>query len=219
MSTQEKSQAEAPHDRDLAVITIDAVEFKVRHGAHSVPSLKELARLPADAPLAEVIDRRPRLLPPEGVVDVKGGEVFISPAEVTIDGRRHHVHRGPISVAELKEIGEISAERKIALVIDGEKKILPDDGSFEIRGGEVFVGVGDVTIIVNARPKKWGEKLISFEQLVHLAFPEVPPNPNRVYTVTYKKGPHENPEGSMVAGQHVHVKSGMVFNVTATDKS
>ncbi len=72
------------------------------------------------------------------------------------------------------------------------------------------------TIIVNGRPKKWTEDDISFEQLVKLAFPDAQPNPNTAYTVTYKKG---GDQGSLVAGGSVSVKPGMIFNVTATDKS
>jgi hypothetical protein len=72
------------------------------------------------------------------------------------------------------------------------------------------------TITVNGRPKKWDGPTISFEQLVQLAFPDAPPDPNRIYTVTFKRG-HE--QGSLVAGETVSVKGGMIFNVTATVKS
>lgn len=73
------------------------------------------------------------------------------------------------------------------------------------------------TIIVNGRPKKWFEPTISFEQVSELAFPNLPPNPNRLFTVTYK---HGKEEGSLVAGSPpVHIKPGMIFNVTQTDKS
>ena len=71
-------------------------------------------------------------------------------------------------------------------------------------------------IIVNGRPRKWDETTISYEQVVELAFPSQPPDPNRIYTVTYKKG---NEQGTLVAGQSVTVRPGMIFNVTATDKS
>lgn len=76
-----------------------------------------------------------------------------------------------------------------------------------------------VQLIVNGRPKPWTEKTITFEQVVVLAFGTYDPNPNKVYTVTYDKGPRENPEGSMVKGSKVYVKDKMIFNVTATDKS
>lgn len=71
-------------------------------------------------------------------------------------------------------------------------------------------------IVVNGRPKKWAGETITFEQVVNLAFPDAPPNPNTVYTVTYKKG---GDQGSLVAGGSIAVKPGTIFNVTATDKS
>lgn len=76
-----------------------------------------------------------------------------------------------------------------------------------------------VTIIVNARPKEFIGKEISFEQVVQLAFENPPFGENTVFTVTYKRGEGNKPEGSLVAGQSVRVKEGMIFNVTPTDKS
>ena len=75
------------------------------------------------------------------------------------------------------------------------------------------------TIIVNAREKTFTGREISFNQVVELAFGSVSPNPNVVYTVTYKRGEGNKPEGSMEKGDTVKVKDGMIFNVTQTDKS
>lgn len=77
----------------------------------------------------------------------------------------------------------------------------------------------DYIIIVNGREKEWSEKLISFEEVVILAFGNYSDNPNTCYTVTYSRGAGSKPEGSMVKGQEVKVKSKMIFNVSATDKS
>ena len=73
-------------------------------------------------------------------------------------------------------------------------------------------------IKVNARPKSWTEDMISYSQVVDLAFPP-PHGPNQIFTVQYNHGPKENQQGTLVEGQSVHVKSGMVFDVTRTDKS
>lgn len=73
-------------------------------------------------------------------------------------------------------------------------------------------------IIVNTREKTWTEKKISYEQVVELAFGSYSEDENIVYTVTYKKG-EEKHEGSLVSGQSVPVKGGMIFNVTKTNKS
>jgi hypothetical protein len=76
------------------------------------------------------------------------------------------------------------------------------------------------TIIVNARPKVVGGHEISFEQLLNLAFDNNPqPGPNIFFTVTYSRGEGNKPEGTLVEGQTVKLKEGMVFNVTRTDKS
>jgi len=75
----------------------------------------------------------------------------------------------------------------------------------------------EVTIIVNGREKLWSEKKISYIQVVELAFSPV--DPNATYTVTYKKGVEPKHEGSLVKGESVPIKSGMIFNVTATNKS
>lgn len=76
-----------------------------------------------------------------------------------------------------------------------------------------------ITIIVNGRPKPVTQKELSFEEIVQLAFPGSVPNDTTVYTITYKRGHGHKPEGTLVAGEVVKVKEGMIFNVTATDKS
>lgn len=78
---------------------------------------------------------------------------------------------------------------------------------------------GTIEIIVNGRPKEWSKKLISFEEVVVLAFGSYDNNSAVCYTVTYSRGHHSKTEGSMVKGQEVKVKRKMIFNVTATSKS
>lgn len=77
----------------------------------------------------------------------------------------------------------------------------------------------DYAIIVNGRQKVVTAKELSFAQVVVLAFDTPPTGQNIVFTVTYRKGEGNKPEGTMVEGDVVKVKDGMVFNVTATDKS
>lgn len=104
-------------------------------------------------------------------------------------------------------------------------------------GGDHVVGDGDfadltapgveryvikpilVRIIVNARPREVHKRLLSYWDVVKLAFPDAVQQPNTVYSITYARGPHQNPEGSMVDKQQVWVKDGMTFYVTVTDKS
>ena len=75
------------------------------------------------------------------------------------------------------------------------------------------------TIIVNGRQKVVTKKELTFAEIIALAFDPIPTGPNIVFTVTYRRGEGNKPEGSLTEGEAVKVKEGMIFNVTATDKS
>jgi hypothetical protein len=79
--------------------------------------------------------------------------------------------------------------------------------------------IHETTIIVNGREKVVASKELTFDQVVALAYDNPPSGPNWVFTVTYRRGHGQKPEGSLVEGGTVKVKEGMIFNVTATDKS
>lgn len=75
------------------------------------------------------------------------------------------------------------------------------------------------TIVVNGRRKTVTAKRLTFEEIVALAYDDPPTGPNVVITVTYRRGDRQRPEGTLVPGESVRVRDGMIFNVTATDKS
>jgi hypothetical protein len=75
-----------------------------------------------------------------------------------------------------------------------------------------------VEIIVNTRPKSVDRGVITFEQVVALAFDPVPSGPNIEITVTYYRA-QGGKSGDLLPGKHVAVHEGMVFDVTATDLS
>lgn len=74
-----------------------------------------------------------------------------------------------------------------------------------------------VTVYVNGQAKQVEKREYTFEEVVRLAFDN--PNPNFEYTVTYSKGEEPNKEGTLVPGQTVKMKEGMIFDVTETNKS
>ncbi|MEK0448351.1 MAG: hypothetical protein RL088_619 [Verrucomicrobiota bacterium] len=97
-----------------------------------------------------------------------------------------------------------------------------DDERIEFQDGPVFTcreqdGGHGIKIIVNGREKTVQAKQISYAELVALAFGA--PQPDTIYTITYKHGPPTNPEGHMVGGDVVKLQCGMVFNVTDSGKS
>jgi Multiubiquitin len=76
-----------------------------------------------------------------------------------------------------------------------------------------------VTIIINAREHTTTSKELRFDQIVALAFPNTPSGENVLFTITYRRGHGDKPEGSLLAGESVKLKDGEVFVVSATDKS
>lgn len=72
-------------------------------------------------------------------------------------------------------------------------------------------------IVVNGRPRSVSDHKLTYQQIVHLAFPDDQPNPDLVYTVAYAN-PHGK-DGTLVDGEFVPVKDGMIFNVTKTNRS
>lgn len=75
------------------------------------------------------------------------------------------------------------------------------------------------TVIINATAHEVAGKEISFEQVVNLFYRNAPPTgENVVITVTCSRGEHGQ-EGTMLPGDRVKLKSKMVFDVSATDRS
>lgn len=76
-----------------------------------------------------------------------------------------------------------------------------------------------VTIIVNGREKEVQKNDdLLFDELVSLAFDDPPTGEFICFTITYRRG-HGNKQGTLIEGESVKAKDGMIFNVTATDKS
>lgn len=77
----------------------------------------------------------------------------------------------------------------------------------------------EITIVINGRSKTITDKELTFEQVVALAFDPPPTGDNVEFTITFRRGHGDKPEGSLLPEQSVKVKDGMVFSVSATDKS
>ncbi|MCB1380026.1 MAG: multiubiquitin domain-containing protein [Alphaproteobacteria bacterium] len=76
-----------------------------------------------------------------------------------------------------------------------------------------------VTIIVNGREKVVEKGELTMQELVQLAYENPPTGEFVCFTITYRRGHGNKPEGTLEEGGSVKVKEGMIFNVTATDKS
>lgn len=75
----------------------------------------------------------------------------------------------------------------------------------------------DITIVINGTPHVVPKEELSFQEVVALA--QLATGSNVSHTITYRRGQGNKPEGSLVEGESVKLKEGMIFNATATDKS
>ena len=77
-----------------------------------------------------------------------------------------------------------------------------------------------VTIIVDGTPHELPKKdRVSYAEVVTLAYPDYPQHQEITYSVTYSKGPRENPEGILSRDGSVKIKEGMAFSVNRTGQS
>ena len=83
---------------------------------------------------------------------------------------------------------EVTGDREDPEVDNGPEVIhLKSDEHFHSGKPKVY------KIIVNGRQKEVSTKTLSFDQVVALAFNPVPSGPNVQFTVTYRKGPSQEP--------------------------
>ena len=75
------------------------------------------------------------------------------------------------------------------------------------------------TVVVNGRQKEVAGTGLSFAEIVRLAFDDAVFNDVTIYTITFKRGHGAKAEGTLVEGESVKIKEGMIFNVARTDKS
>jgi hypothetical protein len=76
-----------------------------------------------------------------------------------------------------------------------------------------------VTIIVNGTSHEWPKDEITYAEVVTLEVPDYPQHPEITYSVKYKRGHGNKPEGTLSPGDSVKVKEGMIFSVSETGQS
>ena len=143
----------------------------------------------------------------------------------TIDGRRFEWGAPEITGRMLKRFAGVNSnvfDVWLDVRGQGQDQIIDDNGHVRLDepGVERFYTAQiELTIIVNGRPRIVNKRSLSFIEIVKLAFPDAEPAPKTIFTVVYKNGPGQNPQGSLVEGQSVMLKNRMIINVTKTDKS
>jgi hypothetical protein len=128
----------------------------------------------------------------------------------TIGEALYKLSNVPTSHELYREVGGDAEDEPI--LNSGEKVHLKEDEHFHSAPREI-------TIFVNTRKKEEKTRHLTYNQVVALAFNPVPTGPNIKFTITYRNGPKQNPEGELLPGGSVKIKNGMIFDVTQTTQS
>lgn len=211
---------------------VEGKEYETYDQYKTGAELKQLGGIPLETELYLSISKpyKDELIENDNEVDLARPETeyfFVkNKLHFTINKVAFTWYKQYIRGVQIRELGKIDADDLIYLAIERpfEDELIGDNDKVDLArpGKENFFSKEqpcDFTIIVNATPKAWKEKTISFEQVVVLAFGVMNNRPETGYTVTYSRGVEPNPEGTMVKGSIVKVKNKMIFDVTATDKS
>lgn len=151
----------------------------------------------------------------------KSGESY----RLVVDDRRFEWGAPEITGFMLKQFDSVSLEG-FDVWLDvrgrGEDRVIHDNESVRLDEPGVerfYTAPVELTIIVNGRLRVINKYTLSFFEIVKLAFPDAPQDPKTIFTVVYKNGSDENPQGSLVEGESINLKNRMIINVTKTDKS
>lgn len=142
---------------------------------------------------------------------------------IHIDQHRYE-SPNPTTGEALYALGQVQAGLLLYREVTGDREDQPVQNGPEtvhLREDEHFHSgpPRSITIIVEGTPHDWSEPSITYAQVVTLFNPGYPQHPEILYSVTYKRGPKENPEGILPPTGSVEVKSRMVFNVSPTGQS
>ena len=140
---------------------------------------------------------------------------------VNID-REPYETKTPTTGAALYALAGIGSKFELFREATGDAEdefIARNDAPVHLTEDEHFYSQKDYRIVVNAREVFVESRRLSYDQVVLLAFNPVPVGPDIIFTVTYRKGPRQNPKGTLAPGKSVVIKNGMIFVVTQTNRS
>lgn len=75
-----------------------------------------------------------------------------------------------------------------------------------------------VTIVINGERHPWPKDDISYEDVAKLAFPDSYDS-STIYTIKYRNGHGNKPEGNLVKGAPIKAKDEMIFTAKDTGES
>lgn len=190
------------------------------------------ARPPSDFLVFQILrDGALEEIRPEETVDLRSAEaekfiVFRSDRSFRflLDERAMDWGASHISGTTIKRLAGVPAETTEVWLdaAGGNDRVIENKEWVDLAepGTERFVTRPlQIKVKVNSRDRTIDHRVLTYWELVVLAYPEAVASDQIIYSIDYASGPAQNPNGSLVEGQSVSVKEGMKFYVTPTDKS
>jgi hypothetical protein len=132
-----------------------------------------------------------------------------------------------ITETDVRRIGGIGED--VELYLDGGETSLRRGSVIDlttpwppqVEARDALPDRASVPVVINGRTVLLDRPDVTFEDLVGLAFPgtDLTTASSRALTVTYRRGPPDRPEGSLLSQEAITARRGEVFNVSATNKS
>lgn len=200
------------------------------------PTARQLLMVTGNNPaenytLVQVVDGLPQLIGLDIPIDIDPlGETRFYSFEsdrlfrFTLNGREGHWGADSVEVAQLRGITKTPLNEQFYQERTNRPDLeLEEEDSIRLKAKgveQLYTRQAEkICIILNTVKEYVDRGRISFAELTKLAFPDTVITPFIEYTVSFIKGPNNKPEGSLIEGESVKVKKGMVFHVTETDKS
>jgi len=228
------------NDKNACLVEIDGGEYEVRQTEIEVREILELADMPAVGLVVRIHEGRATLCDPAEPIVLDGAErarfrTFQRDEvrHLRVGGTSWDWPAPGIRETEIRSIARMSPEQYL---LSGVTRRPVAPGSLiDLTGAWLphlhVVTSNDVrarssdesarSIVVNGRSMLVDRPDVTFEDLVGLAFPgtDLTAGGARSLTVTYRHGPLDRPEGSLISRESLRVLPGATFNVTATNKS
>ena len=157
------------------------------------------------------------------IEEVSGGGAAGSEHTVRVHiDRQPYRTETPTTGEALYALADVGAKFELfrEAVGDAEDEFIARDQTLiQLTQDAHFYSQKDYRLIVNAREVFVESRRLTYDQVVALAFNPAPVGPDIIFTVTYRKGPRQNPKGSLAPGETVVIKNGMIFVVTQTNRS
>ncbi len=211
-----------------AVITIDGVAYSVPLGDFTGHDLRNLVSPPADELWLDVPDAQDVEVGPNETITIAGDLRFFTDKQTTIyiNGAPYRVRPGSITEDKLRKVPTppIPDDHRIWKdIFDELDDPITENEIVLLQGDDRFITKPPLPttfdVIVNGTKHTVPNDTVSFEQVVALAFPNPPSSAQLIFTVAYSRAVAPRPAGTMRPGNTITVKTGTIFNVTATDKS